>query len=105
MNNTATITAAAKSEDLQNLLHHIAWTDVISPELKNLKEEYMSVLTAAVLGREFTMGGAPITKEQLAGRIEGISFIHELFARILKEGRIAIEKCKRQNLNLVPEQK
>lgn len=95
--------AVAKSEDLVNLLNHIAWTDVISPKLTELKSQYTKVLTAAVLGTPIVINGVPITKEQIAGRIEGIDFIYGLFAKILKEGARAIEKYKNININLSTE--
>ena len=100
MDTKSAMIVAAKGEDVQDLLNHIAWTDVISPELLGLKEEYTNLLTAAVLGQQLSQNGALITKEMLAGRVEGITFIHNLLTRILKDGKRAIEQCKKINLNL-----
>lgn len=100
MDTKTSLILAAKGEDTKDLLNHIAWTDVISPELLRLKDEYINLLTAAVLGQQLMQNGIPITKEMLAGRVEGITFIHNLFARILKDGARAVEQCKKININL-----
>jgi|WetSurMetagenome_2_1015567.scaffolds.fasta_scaffold138310_2 hypothetical protein len=83
----------AKGEDTRNLLDHIAWTDVIEPELEKRKALYGKLLVAAVLGSKITIPGSSgptdLTPEQLAGRIDGINFIQTLLKRILRDGASA----------------
>jgi len=77
---------AAKAQDLSDLASHIAWTDIVSPELTKLRETYSTQLVQKVLNAP---GSSPLTIEQLAGRIEGIDFIKRLFTRIIEKGEKA----------------
>lgn len=90
--------SAARAEDLQNLLDHIAWTDTIQPELQKLRSAYAKVLVNSVLGQPYTTTTnglvSAVSSEQLAGKIYGIDFIQELFTRILTRGQVAVEKLR-----------
>lgn len=80
--------ALAKSEDTYNLMHNIAWTDVIKPVLDKHIEQYSALLVAEALGSPLPPG---LTREQVAGRCYGIQYISTLFAKILKEGERALK--------------
>jgi hypothetical protein len=82
---------AAQAEDLQDLLNHIAWTDVILPQLTDLKSKFSSQLSQVLLNPNIP--GAP-TALQLAAKIQGIDFITTLFASILRQGASAIKQLE-----------
>lgn len=96
--------AAAKGEDLGDLLNHIAWTDTIRPALVREKEIYTKLLVEATLGRtpmvDTAKGPQEISKEQLAGRIYGIDHITDLFEKILTKGLRAIEDLRAHGVNV-----
>lgn len=81
------LVSAAQSEDLQNLLEHIAWTDVVLPRLQRLKDQYSKALVAHLLGQPLPQN---LTKEQVAGKIYGIDQIIALFNQILTQGEKAV---------------
>lgn len=85
----------ARAEDLRNLLDHIAWTDTIQPELDKLSTHYEALLVKSVLGEKLVVatpaGPTVISSEQLAGRIQGIAFIKDLFDKILRNGVAAFK--------------
>lgn len=74
---------AAYGEDTEDLLDHIAWTDVIKPQLEKARIHFTNQLVSATLApqREGTE-----SREQIAGKLYGISYITTLFEKILKEG-------------------
>lgn len=84
--------AVAKREDLINLLGHIAWTDILYPRLTRHKQALMDLLVRATLegGNIQTNTGATLTKEMIAGRIEGIAWVTKLIESVLKEGERAL---------------
>lgn len=86
---------AVQSLDTEDLLNHIAWTDVIRPEIDKHRRVYSSYLTSAVLGRSIpSPSGEPYTPEQLAGIVFGFDFIENLFTQILRKGKTAMEDLK-----------
>lgn len=97
--------AAAKAEDLGDLLDHIAWREVILPELVKARDNYTKMLVSSTLGLPISVntgaGAAVITREQLAGRIDGINFIMGLMEDILKRGYRAAEELRANGLSLV----
>lgn len=88
---------AAQGIDTQDLLNHIAWTDVILPKLLEAKSIITSQLVTATLSpsKEGTC-----TKEQLAGQLFGIDYITKTIEKILREGSSASESLARENLFL-----
>lgn len=96
---------AIRSDDLLDLLEHIAWTDTLRPALLTARDQYTKQLVAATLGVpvEITTRGGhaiAITREQLAGRISGIDFILDLITKILSRGSTARDSLRDLNLNL-----
>lgn len=92
--------AVAKAEDLGDLLDHIAWREVILPELIKARDNYTKMLVSSTLGLPVMVGAAVITREQLAGRIDGINFITGLMEDILKRGYRAAEELRANGLSL-----
>jgi len=94
---TRQMTAAYQGVDTNDLLNHIAWTDVIKPRLINLKDQWGQALVRAVM-----TPGQPssLTREQIAGRIEGISYIIGLFEDILRRGEKAALELKEFGINV-----
>jgi hypothetical protein len=92
----AKLLAAAKAEDVQDLLNHIAWTETIEPALIKQREVLSALLVQSTLGYPVEMNrtdGSKITvsKEQLAGRISGINFITKFLEDLLKNGQAAMK--------------
>lgn len=100
MNNKQRAEAAAKAEDLGNLLDHIAWTDAVKPILLKRHEAFSGMLVQIVLGATNASGSQPYTKEQLAGAIYGIDQIIAIMEKILKDGEKALADLRQQNLTL-----
>lgn len=88
---------AAQAEDTQDLLNHIAWTDVIRPQLEDARRAFTDQLVAATLKPQQPMSE---TREQIAGKLFGITFIINRLERILREGTNAREVLARENLFL-----
>jgi len=86
---------AAQGMDLNDLLNHIAWTDVVKPELDDAKARLTKRLVDATLKPQ--QEGTE-TREQLAGMLYGIQFIELTFARILREGARSKEELAKMNL-------
>lgn len=82
---------AVRATDLQDLLDHIAWEQTVAPALAKYKENYQKLLVQAVLGQQIVdqATGHVISKEMLAGRIEGIDWITKYMVHVLKRGDAA----------------
>lgn len=96
---------AARAEDLSDLLQHIAWTDTLHPALVRQRDNYAKMLVGAVLGRpvEIRSGGGVIhtlTKEQLAGRIDGIDYVLDIIEKILAKGSAAVLELRNAGISL-----
>jgi hypothetical protein len=95
--------AAAKAEDIENLLQHIAWTDVILPDLTRNREMWTKLLVAATLGQPVKVptldGYAELSKEQLAGRISGVDYVISYFEKILTEGAKAVAELRSKGIS------
>lgn len=87
----------AKAEDTQDLLNHIAWTDVIKPELLRRRDAYAKQLVNATLGQTLPEG---TTREMIAGRILGIDDLISLLERILRDGSRAAEQMQFESYSL-----
>lgn len=96
MNEKLALTAAY-GLDTQDLLNHIAWTDVLKPKLEEAKSFLTKQLVSVTLN-------APVanseTREQIAGKLWGIEFMVTTIEKILKAGTGAREILARENLFL-----
>lgn len=92
---TSTALKAAQGMDLQDLLNHIAWTDVIQPQLVEAKSILTKRLVDATLQPQQPNSES---REQLAGKLYGIVFMENMLAKILREGAGARETLASQNL-------
>ncbi len=88
---------AYKAHDLGDLLDHIAWTDVLKPELLKSKAAYARRLTDAVLSRTAEETMKP---EQLAGICYGIDMVVGAIEGILRKGISAEDFLRKNGLNL-----
>lgn len=88
---------AAYGEDTMDLLNHLAWTDIIKPRLEEARITFTNQLVTATLKPQ--VEGAE-TREQIAGKLYGITYIIQVLERILKEGANAREVLAQQNLFL-----
>ncbi len=88
---------AAQGEDLYDLLNHIAWTDVLKPDLEKAKSQLTQQLVDATL-RPQTEGAE--SREQIAGKLFGIQYMIAAMEKILKRGVTAKEDLARHNLFL-----
>ena len=104
MTNQQRAEAAAKGEDLNNLLDHIAWQEAVKPVLVKRRDAFSAMLVQIVLGANNTNGVQPYTKEQLAGAIYGIDTIIEVMEKILKNGDKALNELRSQNLTVSAQQ-
>jgi hypothetical protein len=87
--------AVARAEDVQNLLDHIAWTDTILPALLKHRAAYEAQLVNCVLGqRTVLLNGQVLTPEQLAGRIDGMTYTIRVFEDVLRAGERALQSLK-----------
>lgn len=95
MSLSSNLESIARAEDVQNLLDHIAWTDTILPALLKHRAGFESQLVEAVLGhRPVMITGQTLSPEQLAGRIDGLSYSIKLIEDILKRGTRALQEMQ-----------
>jgi uncharacterized protein YgfB (UPF0149 family) len=95
------IELAAKAADLQNLLEHIAWEEILLPELQKMREAFSKQLVDAVLGVALkTADGDKVSSEQLAGKIFGIDFITDKISKILSQGERALAEIRERGFDL-----
>lgn len=93
-----------RSEQVQDLLLHVGWDDVIKPELNKLNEQLQVCLVKAVLGQKITSvtatgGVIEFTKEQLAGQLEGLAIIENIILGIIKDGERGLEYLRNYSDN------
>lgn len=95
---------AAKAQDLEDLLDHIAWTDVIRPALYKTRDDLTQQLVSSTLGVPVQIqtitGPVDVSREQLAGKIFGINYIISMFEKLLQRGEIAAKQLKELGINL-----
>ena len=99
------ILLATKSRDLKDWLDHMAWTDVLLPAMEKERAFYQQMLVNATLGAEPSIKDYNgvirlVTREQLAGRIQGIDFIISLIERILQKGEKALDELSETGYNI-----
>lgn len=88
---------AAQGIDTEAFLDHIAWTDVIKPELEHQKSILSAKLVGSVLRQ---LGPMDETREQLAGKIIGIEFVMKLISDLVSKGRKAQEELSLNNIHI-----
>lgn len=89
-----------KGDDLSDLLDHIAWEQIIAPALDKYKANYHTLLVKSVLGQSVIdqTTGQVVSKEMLAGRIDGIEWLNKFIIHVLSRGDAA--KSNLENLKL-----
>jgi hypothetical protein len=97
MTTSTQLVTIAQAEDTQNLLDHIAWTDVIEPKLIKHKEDLSKMLVNHLLGMPIPEN---LTKEQLAGQIFGINYIQSLIKGVLQSGERALKILNASGISL-----
>jgi hypothetical protein len=94
---------AAKAEDVQDLLQHIAWTETLRPALVRERDMFTKLLVGATLGRPVEIrtsaGVSELSKEQLAGKIYGIDYIFDYFEKVLTRGARAVAELRSQGIS------
>lgn len=94
---------AAKAEDVQDLLDHIAWTETIRPDFLQQRESFTKLLVSATLGMPVEIrsssGVTALSKEQLAGRIDGIDYVFKYFEKIMARGARAVAELRGQGIS------
>lgn len=97
--NVKALEAAAKRTDLSELLDHIAWTDILKPELQRRRDWYLSVLVSSTLKKGYRLpNGEMLTPEMAAGVVYGIDMIEEIIKRVLSRGEAALTALKNEKL-------
>ncbi len=97
MTTANTALAAAQGLDTYDLLQHIAWTDVVKPQLEEAKATFTHQLVSATLRSQVP---GEDTREMLAGKLFGINYIITTFEKTLKKGQQAREALAKENLFL-----
>lgn len=96
--------AAAQAEDLESLLDHISWAEVLRPALIRERDNYTKMLVSSTLGLPITVptaqGPTTMSREQLAGKIYGIDYIIDLMERILSRGVRAVMELRSKGLSI-----
>ena len=91
MSLASNLESIARAEDTNNLLDHIAWTETILPAILKHRAGFEAQLVGSVLGhRAVLVNGQTLTPEQLAGRIDGITYTIKLLEDILRKGERAM---------------
>jgi len=96
---TTTVIKAAQGADTQDLLNHIAWTDVILPKIDEARESLTKQLVNLVLTAPGSRPGGE-TQEQIAGKLYGLNYLVTALQRILAEGNHAKELMSQENIFL-----
>jgi hypothetical protein len=86
----------AQAEDLQDLLDHISWVEVLKPALEKTKSTLATTLVNHMLGTPLEGGQ---TKEQLAGKIYGITEVIALIEKTLRNGARSLRELKGEGIS------
>lgn len=98
MNREQQVEFSMRADDLNNLLDHIAWENTIKPSLDKYRTNYQNFLVKSVLGQPIIdrATNTVISKEMLAGRIEGIDWLNKFLESVLRKGNFAKEQLEVQ---------
>lgn len=97
MTNQDRLNNVAEADQVADLMEHVGWTMAVKPALLKHRTALTSTLVGAVLGQALPNG---LTKEQIAGRIEGIDEIIRVFEKILKQGEKSLRELEGQGFTL-----
>lgn len=92
-----TCLAAAQGIDTLDLLDHIAWTDVLRPQLDKAREALTRRLVDLTLRP--TKDGEE-TREMIAGKLWGLEWVTKLIEEILRRGGDAKSALAAVNMHL-----
>lgn len=95
MNIPETAVRAAKGQDTQDWLDHIAWTDVIEPKLLATRDSLTRELVQATLNPKPGSCAA-----EVAGKINGIDFVRTEIQRLVRDGRAAASDLRQRGISL-----
>jgi len=79
-----------EAEEVVDMLEHFGWTKVLKPKIMQAVNMYMQQLPVLVLSKR-KEETSQITKEELAGRIEGYLFVIGQIENVLKRGSAAYD--------------
>ena len=91
------VLAVAQAEDTADLLNHIAWTDVVKPKLEAAVKAWSTMLVNEAMGIPLPAG---LTREQIAGKCFGVSFISGVLEKVLKDGEKALADLNASGFSL-----
>jgi hypothetical protein len=93
---------SAKAADLQDLLHNIAWENVVQPALQAHRTQYQHLLVQSVLGHPVInqQTQTVIAKEILAGRVDAIDWLERLITSVLRRGEAAADALRLESLHV-----
>jgi hypothetical protein len=97
MNQVQAAECAAKAEDVQDLLQHIGWTDVLQPELQKTAKEYEQAIVQIALGASLTdnMTGQILTIEEVSSRLRAMYWLESILKAILRRGREGVDTLRK----------
>lgn len=95
--NQSRLVAVAQAEDTYDLMNHIAWTDVVRPDLESKIKSYSKLLVAEALGTPLP---GDLTREKVAGMCYGLQYVMSLFESILTKGEKAVKDINAQGVAL-----
>lgn len=97
MNDTEKVLKTAQAIDTLDLLDHIAWTDVLKPQLTQAQKYLTERLVGLTLG---TLQPGSETKEQVAGKLYGINEFIKKIEKVLSAGNEARKMLAEENIFL-----
>jgi hypothetical protein len=102
MQDVRKIEHAIIADDLENLLDHIAWTNTVKPALESHRAKFQTLLVQSVLGQQIIdqNTGGIVSKEMLAGRIEGIDWLDKFLTGVLRRGERALSVLKQEDYRI-----
>lgn len=92
--------AVYHAQDVADLCNHIAWEEVLKPDLLKTREIFSKQLVSSVLGDKIQTPSGVVSSEQLAGKIFGIDFIVMKIEKILSLGDISRAKLHAEGFDL-----
>lgn len=97
MTNEERLVAVAQAEDTYDLLQHIAWTDILLPQLEKEKKAALEAIAAFHLGTPLPNG---VTVEKLAGKAYGINYVTQKIENVLTRGKKALGEIQEQGIHI-----
>jgi hypothetical protein len=91
------LVAVAQAEDTYDLLQHIAWTDILLPQLELEKKGALEAIAAYHLGTPLPNG---MTVEKLAGKAYGINYVIKKIENVLSRGKKALGEIEASGIHI-----